>query len=168
MRDRQKWKLAMSRFNGYYANIPSWLKTEQIEDYHDIVSALEEASGEDLSHFKIPADKIRPKIRSVQPGTRRHPGSAQYSREGYCDSTFFQGQIDGLKNYLNTIHEGTRTPSKYDTLSDSELDDLMITRSIRPDTVTGNGKAARPVNREYIVAALLKRDAPPAPIHSTT
>jgi hypothetical protein len=47
MRDPQKWNLAMSRFNGFYANIPPWLKAEQIADYHSIVSALEEASGQD-------------------------------------------------------------------------------------------------------------------------
>jgi hypothetical protein len=58
MRDPQKWKFAIARFNGYYANIPSWLKAEEIADYHTLNTALEEASGEDLSNFRIPADKI--------------------------------------------------------------------------------------------------------------
>lgn len=116
----------MSRFNGYYANMPPWLKAEQIADYHSIVTALEEASGEDLSHFKIPPDKIRPKVISVRPGGHRYPGYAQYSQEGYCDSTFFQGQIDGLKNYLHNIQQGAHMSTKYDTLSDAELDNLMV------------------------------------------
>jgi hypothetical protein len=168
MREPQKWKLAMSRFNGYYANIPPWLKAEQIADYHSIVTALEEASGEDLSHFKIPPDKIRPKIISIRPGGHRYPGSAQYSQEGYCDSTFFQGQIDGLKNYLHNIQQGAHMPTKYDTLSDAELDKLMVNRRIKPDTVIENGKVVRTASREYIIAALVKQDAPAAPIHSTT
>jgi hypothetical protein len=168
MRDMQKWKLAMSRFNGYYANVPPWLKAEQIADYHSIVTALEEASGENFSHFKIPPDKIRPKIIAVRPGGRHYPGSAQYSKEGYCDSTFFQGQIDGLKNYLHNIQQGAHMPSKYDTLSDAELDELMVNRRVKPDTVIENGKVVRTASREYIIAALVKQDAPPTPIHSTT
>src|SRR6266446_1006070 len=168
MLDPQKWKLAISRFNGYYANIPSGGKTEQVEEYHAIVSALEEASGEDLSHFKIPTNKIKPKIVSVRPGGRHYAGSAQYSKDGYCDSTFFRGQIDGLKQYVSSIPKGPHMPDKYDTLSDYELEDLMINRGIKPDTIVEDGRVVRRASREYIVAALLKQDAPPAPSHSTT
>ena len=60
----------MSRFNGYYANIPPFLKTEHVKDYHSHVAAFEEASGEDLSHFKIPPDRLKPKVISVRPGWR--------------------------------------------------------------------------------------------------
>ena len=59
-------------------------------------------------------------------------------------------------------------PDKYDTLSDYELEDLMINRGIKPDTIVEDGRVVRRASREYIVAALLKQDAPPAPSHSTT
>jgi len=58
--------------------------------------------------------------------------------------------------------------SKYDTLSDAQLDELMVNRRIKPDTVVENGKVVRTATREYIIAALVKQDTPPAPIHSTT
>jgi hypothetical protein len=117
----QKWKIAMSRFNGYYANIPSFLKAEHIEDYHSYVAALEEASGEDLSHFKIPPDRLKPKLVSVRPGGYGGgPGSAQYSKEKYCDSRYFQSQIDGLKNYLSTVGPRPSGPN-YEELNDFAL-----------------------------------------------
>jgi hypothetical protein len=60
MRDSQQGKIAISRFNGYYANIPAWIKKEEVEDYHTLVTVLEEASGEDLSQFKIPGSVPEP------------------------------------------------------------------------------------------------------------
>jgi hypothetical protein len=67
-----------------------FLKAAEVQDYHAIVSALEEARGEDFSTFKIPADKVKPKVLPVRPrGYGGFPGSVQYSQEGYCDSNFF-------------------------------------------------------------------------------
>lgn len=169
MIDPQKWKLALARFNGYYANIPSFIKTEHVADYHAIVAALEEASAEDLSHFKIPSDKLKPKLVSVRPASYGgHPGSSQYSKDNYCDSTFFKGQIDGLKHYLATMQTDTRKRSKYDDLSDYDLEDLMITRRIKPELVVEDGRPVYKANREYIIAALMKQDTPSSRVHSTT
>ena len=138
MRDPQKWKIAISRFNGYYANIPSWIKKEEVEDYHTLVTALEEGSGEDLSQFKIPADKIKPKvIGSRRPGYGGCAASVQHSREGYCYSDFFQGQVDGLKHYLNDLQKGPRVATPYDSLSqDQRSQSHMPTRPCQPTKKT--------------------------------
>jgi len=59
MFDEKKWSIACIKFKAYYGNVPPWIKTAEVAYYHELVSALEEASGEDLSHFKIPAERVR-------------------------------------------------------------------------------------------------------------
>lgn len=171
MFDSQKWKIAVSRFTGYCGNLPAFPKTEEVEDYHAIVKALEEASGQDLSSFKIPPEKHKPKLVSFRPasygGAR---GSSNYSRDKYCDSDFFQAQIDALKHYLPTI-ETTGPKTEYDDLKDWQLQELMVQRHIKPSQPKDGGHARMP-SREYIIAALVKQDkqdnpTPPA-AHTTT
>jgi hypothetical protein len=167
MRDPQKWKLAMARFNGYYANIPPFLKAEQVADYHGIVSALEEASSEDLSHFRIPPEKMKPKIISVRPGGYGGGrGSAQYSKEAYCDSTYFQGQVDSLKHYLSELDGGKQMTTSYDALSQDQLEEEMMDRALKPPWPIGGGHPKRP-SREEMIFILLKSDAPQPPAGST-
>jgi len=159
MRDPQKWRIAVARFNAYSNNIPSFPKTEDVKDYHALVAALEEASGEDLSSFKIPPEKLKPKLMSVRPapyGGGR--GSANYSDIDYCDSNFFEAQIEALKNYLPTIDINQLT-TPYDHLSDSQLQELMRERNIKPPRPK-DGCPPKMPSRVYIIAALLKDDAP--------
>jgi hypothetical protein len=168
MLDLQKWKIAVARFNGYSANIPSFIKTDNVEDYHAIVTALEQASGQDLSNFKIPADKLKPKVLSVRPapyGGGR--GSATYSQDKYCDSNFFEAQIDALKHYLPNIQTSTQPKTQYDDLYDWQLQELMMKRGIKPPRSSDSRHEKMPA-REYIIAALVKQDTPPPPLHSTT
>lgn len=169
MLDTQKWNIAVARFNGYYANLPPFPKTEDVEDYHGIVKALEEASGEDLSNFKIPAEKLRPKLISVRPAPYRGGhGSANYSQDEYCDSNYFQGQIDALKHYLPTIQTKTRPKTQYDDLDDYQLDELMVQRRIKPQMVVEGGRPVYKADREYVIAALVKQDNPAPSAQSTT
>jgi hypothetical protein len=58
-------------------------------------------------------------------------------------SSNFQGQIESLKNYLNNIQQEAHTPSKYNALSDAELDELTLNRRIKADPVVENGKLVR-------------------------
>lgn len=48
---------AWSRFDAFRNRPPTWLDDDAVAQFHDIVTALEEASGEDLSLFQ--ADAIR-------------------------------------------------------------------------------------------------------------
>ena len=168
MLDPQKWKIAIARFNGYCKNVPTWIKTENVDDYHQILNALAEASGEDLSQFKIPDEKLRPRVTSVRPGGYGGgPGSVTYSHDKYCDPTFFRGQIDSLKHYLPTIQTSTRPKTKYDDLHDWQLEELMIQRRIKPQAVIENGRQVYRADREYLIAALVKQDNPPPRTPST-
>lgn len=168
MLDHQKWKIAVARFTGYCANLPPFPKTEDVDDYHAIVAALEQASGQDLSNFKIPAEKLKPKIISVRPAPYRGGrGGATYSQDNYCDSNFFQSQIAALKHFLPSMEaDGPKT--QYDDLHDWQLEELMVQRGIKPQRVIENGRQVYKADRNYIIAALVKQDSPAPPQHSTT
>ena len=68
MIDDKRFSVAWARFDALRRNIPPWLKTEQVAEYHSIVDGLQEASGEDLSAFRIPDDQIKPRITAVSRG----------------------------------------------------------------------------------------------------
>lgn len=168
MLDLQKWKIAVARFNGYCANLPPFPKTEEVGDYHAIVAALEEASGHDLSSFKIPPEKLRPKLVSVRPapyGGGR--GQANYSRDKYCDPDYFQAQIHALKHYLPQVEQAP-PKTQYDDLHDWQLEELMVQRGIKPSLGKGDAPPKMP-SRDYIIAALVRQDHPtPVPTRNTT
>jgi len=167
MLDPQKWKIALARFTGYHANVPSFIKTDDVDDYHAIVGALEEASGEDLSNFKIPSEKLKQRVVGIRPASYRGGrGNVQYSPDKYCDSTFFQGQIDALKHYLPSIQTTVRPKTQYDGLLDWQLDELMVNRRIKPPKPIDSSHPKHP-DREYIIAALIKSDAAQAAQPST-
>ena len=50
--------------------------------------------------FRIPETELKPRIVSVQRGVRRFPGRTNYSKEKYCDSDFFERQVQGLWGYI--------------------------------------------------------------------
>jgi hypothetical protein len=51
--DERKLAQALALFEGFRKNIPPAVRENVVEDYHRIVDALAEATGEDLSAFKI-------------------------------------------------------------------------------------------------------------------
>jgi hypothetical protein len=170
MFDQKKWSIAYIKFKAYYANVPSWIKTEEVAYYHQLVAALEEASGEDLSHFKIPAERVKPKVVGAQRGSfRGGPGRTIYSSESYCDNDFFQSQLDALNEYLKTLApRASEARSKYDDLHDWQLEELMANRKIKPKRELVNGREKWVAPREYIIAALIKQDAGPSHSENST
>jgi hypothetical protein len=162
MFDQKKWSIAYIKFKAYYANVPSWIKREEVAYYHQLVAALEEASGEDLSHFKIPSDRLKPKAIGAQRGSYRGgPGHTIYSSEPYCDNDFFQSQLDGLSEYLKTLGPKASDPlNKYEQLHDWQLQELMLQRGIKPPEPP-QGIYPKMPGRDYVIAALIKQDADP-------
>jgi hypothetical protein len=162
MYDQKKWSIAYMKFKGYYANVPPWIKTAEVDYYHELISGLEGASGEDLSQFKIPPDRLKPKVVAVRPGGYGGGrGSVTYSSESYCDNNFFQGQLDALNEYLKTLVPRPAGPrSKYDELQDWQLEELMVNRKIKPKKELINGREEFIAPREYIIAALVRQDNP--------
>jgi hypothetical protein len=99
---------ALARFEGFKKNIPPSIREGVVNEYHSILDALATALGDDLSLFKIRPDELKHKVVSVRPGPYGGGrGSATYSADRYCDDSRFQGQIDSLAHYLESVgHRG--------------------------------------------------------------
>ncbi len=168
MFDRKKWSIAYIEFKGYYGNVPAWIKSPEVAYYHELISALEEASGEDLSHFKIPPERVKPRVVGAQRGSYRGgPGRTIYSSESYCENDFFQSQLDALNQYLETLApKPAEFLDKYEQLHDWQLQELMVQRRIKPPEPSDSGHPKMP-GRDYIIAALVRQDNPPDRTNST-
>jgi hypothetical protein len=110
--DERKLSQALSLLDGFRKNVPPFIREDVVDRYHSIVDSLAEATGEDLSAFKIPPQDVKPKVVA----TRRRsfsgrPGSARYSTDRYCDDSRFQSQLDSLATYLESTGHRERKPS---------------------------------------------------------
>jgi hypothetical protein len=97
MVDQTKWTLASGQFNALREHIPRRVDARLVNKYHAVLDLLEAATGDDLSSFRIHSSELAPVILSLQRG---RPGSAQYSKEKYCDDHFFKRHVDDLAAYL--------------------------------------------------------------------
>lgn len=75
--------------------------------FHQIVTALEEAFGEDLSSFRIPDSQMKRRVISAgpvraRPG-RRPIGGKKMSAKRYCDDSFMRRQIEGIVSYFQNL-----------------------------------------------------------------
>jgi hypothetical protein len=169
MLDAKKWTLADVRLQAMRKSIPTYVDLDMVAEYHGIVSAFEEASGEDFSAFRIPDSKIAPRVTSIQLGSSRRPGRTSYSDEKYCQAEYFGRQIEGLAAYLPHI----RTPNQsshsrdYDSLNNQQLEDLA-----KKYNIDSYGDSRGGIDRRIIINALRDRDhalqqshQPPSTIH---
>jgi hypothetical protein len=107
MDDIRKRNLALARFNGFRNNLPDYLDDDTVAQFHEIISALEEASGEDLSSFRIPDTEMERRVISTGP-LRARPGrppigGRRMSEKRYCDEQFMRRQIEGIASYLESL-----------------------------------------------------------------
>lgn len=172
IQDDKRWKIGIFQLAGFMQHIPTSIDEGNVEQFHGIVKLLEEASGEDFSYFKIPPEKLAPRVTSFQPRSYGgSPGSVNYSQKKFCDSKYFYSQVHGLSNYIGTL--SVTSPAKkanhYESLTDDQLMKMLVNRSIKPKRVPG-GNPEYVYDRTYAIAVLLKSDNPPAPApptHST-
>lgn len=160
-RDTKKWNQGIARLSGFMQHIPSSISEECVEQYHQIVSMLEEASEEDLSTFRIPAARLAQRITRVVPGGHYGgPGEKNYSREKYCDYFYFTSQVHGLANYVRilvpTPVQGKDIP--YDSLTDDQIQDLMMDRKIKPKRNFDSPSRPWVFDRAHAIAELRKLD----------
>lgn len=111
MVDERQWKIALAKFEAFRENAPTYYREETVAQYHEIIAALEAASGESLEMFEIPAERMKPQIISARRGGYGgRPGSATYSKDKYCDPSFFSSQTDGLWRYLQSLNAQPSAP----------------------------------------------------------
>jgi hypothetical protein len=74
-----------------------------VAQFHEIVDALEEASGENLSSFRIPDSEMKRKVISIRPGRAPRGPRRWMSEERYCDVEFMRRQLEGIVSYLANL-----------------------------------------------------------------
>jgi hypothetical protein len=107
MDDARKRSLALARFDAFRNNPRRAFDEGEVTQFHQIVTALEEAFGEDLSSFRIPDSQMKRRVISVgpvraRPG-RRPSGGRKMSDEQYCDDSFMRRQIEGIVSYFRNL-----------------------------------------------------------------
>lgn len=62
MRDLMKWNIALARLSNFIEKFPSCPDEDHMFQYHEIIGLFEEASGDELSRFRIAPDRLSPRI----------------------------------------------------------------------------------------------------------
>jgi len=99
----REWYIAMAKLEALAAHIPSRISRQHVEEFHEILTLFADATGEDISIFRVPDDKMQRQPISVSRATRRTPGSIQWSEERYCDDNFFERRLEEVKLYFKTF-----------------------------------------------------------------
>lgn len=107
MDDARKRSLAFAQFDAFRNHPPRAFDEDEVTQFHQIVTALEEASGEDLSSFRIPDSQMKRRVVSVGP-VRARPGrppsgGRKMSDKRYCDDSFIRRQIEGIVSYFQNL-----------------------------------------------------------------
>ena len=115
-----KQSLALARFQALLSHPLSSGDEGEVSQFHEIVSALEEAFNVDLSSFRIPEAELKQSedesgstawedagrhvVRfSRAPYSGRFPARKQMSDKRFCDVHFLQRQIDGIALYFQNL-----------------------------------------------------------------
>jgi hypothetical protein len=107
-----KQSLALARFQALRSHTPSAWDEGAVSQFHEIVSALEEAFGIDLSLFRIPEVELKPHVVSFGRASYsgRFPARKQMSDKRYCDRHFAQRQINGIVFYFQNLQPTPERP----------------------------------------------------------
>ena len=97
MDENRAWHVAWARFTAFQKAPPSWWDTQTVQDFHDVLAALEAASpGDDLSAFRISPSRMAPQIMSGS----SMAGDATYTDESFCEDDYAKRQVEGVAAYL--------------------------------------------------------------------
>ena len=101
MDDLQKWHLVWARFDALRSHPPALWDESAIEQYHQILAALEDASpSDDLSSFRVSDSELRHNLSGFSPGRGFRPGTRSFTKERYCDVQYMRRQIEGVALYF--------------------------------------------------------------------
>ena len=89
MDDPQRQSSAWARFMELRNNLPRIWDTTAVSNFHEVLAALQEAFGEDLSAFRIPG------------------ATPPLSNSAYCSEQVALQQLEGVHSYLQRIQSGT-------------------------------------------------------------
>jgi hypothetical protein len=112
MDDDRKWHLAWAQLDAFSNNLPHTITEKHVAEFHAILDLLHEASGEEVSAFRIPDDEVRATPTSVrrQSYSGRIPGHVTYSKEKYCDRSLMLRRIEAVRGYFARIQPPPAKP----------------------------------------------------------
>lgn len=173
LKDPKKWNLGIAKLSGFMTYLREPFREDQVKQFHEIVDLLEQGSGENLAHFKIPSDRLRIEVIGAQLVTdfSGRPSIPIYSNEERVDGSYFRSQVHGIANYLHSVGEQKpmNDSNPYAALSDDQLRELMINRRIKPKRVIDSRGEHFIYDRAHAIVELLKHDSPqPVPAVSNT
>src|ERR1700674_36093 len=160
-----KFIAARARLNALSNHLPSFVYEQNVADYHEILNALEESSGSDLSSFRIPPQKmVYPVTGAVRGSYGGGHGRVIHGSKKQCDHDYFAAQIMAVGEFLAEIRNRAVSPSPhprdYWSMTDEELANLAkqlhIVPQLRP-YVAGPGRSVA-IDREKIISQLVQRD----------
>jgi hypothetical protein len=160
-----KFVAARARLNALSTHLPSFVYEQNVADYHDILNALEESSGADLSSFRIPSQKMdHPVVGPVRGSYRGGRGRLIHGSKKQCDHDYFAAQIMAVQEFLAEIQNIAVSPSPhprdYWSMTDGTLanlaEQLHIVPQLRPH-LAGPGRSVA-IDREKIIRQLVQRD----------
>jgi hypothetical protein len=98
MDDLQKWHVAWARFDALRKAPPFSWDEDAVQQYHEIVTSLEEASpSDDLSSFRVPNSELQLKVISSRFGIHT------FSAKRYCNNQYMLRQIEGIAIYFQNL-----------------------------------------------------------------
>lgn len=109
----RKWHLAWAQIDSFSKNLPSSILEKHVTEFHGLLDLLHDATGEDVSAFRIPEGEIKPVVTSFRrAGYSGRPGSVAYSKEKYCDHDLMMRRLDALRGYFTRIQPPPEDPQK--------------------------------------------------------
>jgi hypothetical protein len=111
-----KQSLAWARFQALLSHPLSSAGEGEVSQFHEIVSALEEAFNLDLSLFRIPEAELKQyedesgstAWEDAGRNVGRFPARKQMSDKRFCDVHFLKRQIDGIALYFQNLRPTPR------------------------------------------------------------
>lgn len=104
MDNTNKQGLSWARFEALRSHPPPSWDEGAVSQFHEIITALEEAYAVDLSSFRVPDTEMKPIVVALsraRPG--RYPARRQMSDRRYCDEQFVRRQMEGIALYLQNL-----------------------------------------------------------------
>jgi hypothetical protein len=114
MDDDRKWHLAWAQLDAFSKNLPTYVEEKHVVEFHSLLNLLHEATGEDVSPFRIPDNEVKPKpTGALRPSySGRSPGAIAYSTKKYCDRDLMLRKIDAVYGYFKRLDQPPPPPEK--------------------------------------------------------
>ncbi len=98
--DEKAWALAWARFDSLRENPPVTWWEDEVEKYHKALTLLEQASGEDLSEFRVADSELHHRVSGTRQGFSGIPARTTTSPKRLCYDHVMRQKIEGVVKYF--------------------------------------------------------------------